>query len=178
MSDRDDLIVRVNELEQQVARLTAGRYRPVRYQSSARIGNLPLVSFASGPDPMRGEIRGHAKGVIAIGDMATGVLAIGGLARGLVAIGGLALGVFSFGGMAVGAAAALGGLALGSVAVGGGAVGYAAIGGGAAGYYACGGAAFGEHVVDPWYRSPEAVAFFAQYGIAGLCLDQKQFRRE
>jgi hypothetical protein len=176
MAERDDLGARVKELEQQVARLAGSQVRGLRYQSDARIGNLPWISVASGPDPQRGEARGHAKGIIAIGDMATGVLALGGLARGFVAIGGLALGVVSFGGLSIGAAAAIGGFALGSLAVGGGAVGYVAFGGGAAGYYACGGASVGEHVVNPWRRDPEAIEFFARYGVAGLCLDRKQYR--
>ena len=49
----------------------------IRKTSSLRIGNLPLLSIAMGPDPAKGEIRGHAKGVIAIGDMATGWVALG-----------------------------------------------------------------------------------------------------
>jgi len=177
VSERDDLNARVAELEQQVALLTAGRLRGVRYQSAARIGNLPLIAIATGPDPQRGELRGHARGVIAIGDLATGVLALGGLARGFVAVGGLALGVVSLGGLGIAAGLAVGGLALGSLALGGGAIGYAAVGGGAAGYYACGGAAAGKYAVSPWQRSPEAIEFFERYGIAGLCRDQRAFRR-
>ena len=74
----------------------------IRKTSSLRIGNLPLLSIAMGPDPAKGEIRGHAKGVIAIGDMATGWVALGGLARGGVALGGLSVGVVAWGGAAVG----------------------------------------------------------------------------
>ncbi len=59
-----------------------------------------------GPDPEKGELRGHARGIIAIGDFATGVLAVGGLARGIVAMGGLALGALvGVGGVCVGALA-------------------------------------------------------------------------
>lgn len=174
MSERDDLAARVTELEREIARLTQGRFRGVRYESAARIGNLPLLALASGPDPERGEIRGHAKGIVAIGDVATGVVAIGGLARGFIALGGLALGLVSFGGLAVGALGAVGGLALGSLALGGGAVGYVAIGGGAAGYYACGGAAVGQYTIGPWYRSPEALEFFRRYGVTELCVKPKR----
>jgi hypothetical protein len=66
---------------------------------------LPLWSIALGPDVAGGEMRGHAKGVIAIGDIATGILAIGGLARGFIAIGGFAVGIISFGGLAIGGSA-------------------------------------------------------------------------
>lgn len=53
--------------------------RGVRWTSNARLGELPLVAIATGPD----------------GDIATGVLAIGGFARGGLAIGGVALGLLS-----------------------------------------------------------------------------------
>lgn len=44
-----------------------------------------------------GEPRGHARGIIAIGDFASDILAIGTVARGLVAIGGVAFGLISKG---------------------------------------------------------------------------------
>ena len=69
----------------------------VRRQSSYEYLGLPLWSIATGPDPARGEIRGHAKGVLALGDIATG-----GAAVGWVAIGGLALGIYAVGGIAWG----------------------------------------------------------------------------
>ena len=116
-----------------------------------------------------GELRGHAKGVIAIGDFATGFVALGGLARGVVAIGGLAAGLFSVGGLSIGLLSAFGGLAIGALAVGGGAFGAVAVGGGAGGYYACGGGAAGTHVVSAIRRDPEAVQFFSEHGFRGLC---------
>lgn len=51
----------------------------------------PLLSVAIGPDAARRELNGRARGIVAIGDIATGVIAIGGIARGLVAIGNLVL---------------------------------------------------------------------------------------
>lgn len=137
--------------------------RSVRRQSSTELFGLPLWSVAFGPDPSRGEIRGHARGIFAFGDMATGFLAMGGLARGIVAFGGLAVGLVSFGGLSIGLLAALGGGALGGIAFGGAAIGYVAVGGGAAGYYALGGAAAGVHTVSPLHQDPEAVAFFHQF---------------
>ncbi len=136
---------------------------PIRWSSERKIGNLPLVSIAIGPDSTRNEARGHARGVIAIGDIASGWVAIGGLARGGVALGGLALGVVSLGGLAIGGLA-VGGAAVGAISVGGLAVAaVAAVGGAAVGYYASGGAAFGKYVVSSTIRDPEAVKFFSQY---------------
>ena len=134
----------------------------IRKRSDYEYLGMPLWSVALGPDFAKGEMRGHAKGLIAIGDMATGVFALGGLARGVVALGGLAAGVVALGGLAIGGLT-LGGLAIGLVALGGGAVGWVAIGGAAAGYYAAGGAAFGTYVVSAMERSPEAIAFFSQW---------------
>ena len=124
----------------------------IRKTSSLRIGNLPLLSIAIGSDIDKGEIRGHAKGVIAIGDIATGWIAIGGLAFGGVALGGLSVGVVAIGGLSI-AALAFGGLSMGIVALGGAAVGY----------YACGGIAFGQYVMSAATRDPEAVELFGRF---------------
>jgi hypothetical protein len=167
--DQRDLERRVKELEGELARLKQHRPRGVRYRSAAGLGDIPFLAIAAGPDPEKGELRGHAKGIIAIGDIATGVVALGGLARGLVAFGGLAVGAVTFGGLSIGALAAIGGLAVGSLAVGGAAVGGVAVGGGAAGYYACGGAAVGKHASSPIAQDPEAVDFFRRYGLDRVC---------
>jgi|GEM_PF-429518 len=142
----------------------------VRKRSEATLWGLPLVSIATGPDPEHGELRGHARGVIAIGDIATGIIAIGGLARGVIAIGGLAIGVIALGGcalsllLAVGGfavgALAFGGAAIGGIAVGGCAIGFVAAGQVAIGYYAYGDVAIGVHTM-------KAVEFFGRF-IPGL----------
>ena len=134
----------------------------VRKRATYEVFGLPLWEVAIGPDPSRGEIRGHARAIIAIGDMATGFIAIGGLARGGIAIGGLALGILSCGGAALGGVA-VGGLGVGGVALAGLAVGGVAVGGLAIGYYALGGAAFGTHTWSGLTRSPEAEAFFRRW---------------
>jgi len=54
-----------------------------------------------GPDPEQGEWRGHARGLLAIGDVATGWIALGGLALGALALGGTAGGLVAIGGAAV-----------------------------------------------------------------------------
>jgi hypothetical protein len=167
MESREDLERRVAALERQVA--GGFGYRGLRLRSPWRIGEIPLFDIAIGPDPSRGELRGHAKGIVAIGDMATGVLAMGGLARGVFSFGGLAVGLVSLGGLSLGVLVAVGGLAIGGVAIGGAAVGGVAVGGGAYGYYACGGGAGGVHASSGLHRDPEAAAFFRRYGLEDMC---------
>ena len=113
----------------------------MRYRSSATFLETPWLAIAIGPDADNHEMRGHARGIVAIGDMATGVFAFGGLSRGVVALGGLAMGGIALGGLGIGLLA-LGGLAVGYIAAGGAALGYIAGGGLAIGYYAIGGAVF------------------------------------
>jgi hypothetical protein len=128
-----------------------------RYRSSARLFGLPVVDIAIGP--ANGELRGKARGIIAIGDIASGGLALGGASFGIVAIGGLAVGVFAAGGLAIGLVSATGGMAIGGLAAGGGAAGVLASGGGAAGIYAQGGGALGVHIRDGrWSGRPVAMA--------------------
>ena len=117
-----------------------------RYRSRATLFGLPVIDVALGPKG--NEPRGRARGIVAIGDVATGGLAIGGVARGIVAIGGVAFGAFAVGGMAIGLVAATGGMAVGGLAAGGGAIGILASGGGAAGVFAQGGGALGVHTRD------------------------------
>lgn len=120
--------------------------RGKRYRSRATLFGLPVIDVALGPKD--GELRGRAKGIIAIGDIATGGIAIGGVARGVVAFGGVALGGFAWGGAAVGLVSAAGGAAIGGLASGGGAVGILAAGGGAVGVVAQGGGALGFFTRD------------------------------
>lgn len=157
---RESLRQRVNELEQKLGMLQ-GQHRGVRKRSDCSLFGLPLYDIALGPDPEHGQRRGHARGIIAVGDIASGVLAVGGAARGGLAIGGAAVGLIAVGGAAIGLLA-LGGAAVGGVAVGGAAAGYCAVGGGAIGNYAVGGAGLGKHVLAAGRRDPEAVAFFKQ----------------
>lgn len=132
----DDLIKEVKGLREEVAHLKKGSNSRqliarsgIRKRSKTRLFGLPLYDIALGPDFAKGESRGVAKGIIAVGDIAAGVVAIGGVAVGAVAAGGLAIGLLgAAGGAAVGAFAA-GGAAAGVVAVGGAAVGVVALGG-------------------------------------------------
>ena len=155
---------RVSELEKELAfhrGVVAGRGASgIRRRSHIYVYGIPLYDIAFGPSLATGEPRGHAKGIFALGDIATGVLAVGGVARGIIAIGGVAIGIFSLGGMAIGLAMAVGGAVLGSVVFGGLACGLVAIGGCAVGYYALGGVALGVHTVASWAQDPQAIQFF------------------
>lgn len=163
-SDRDSLIQRIDELESRLSAVhRAGGRSGTRRRSERRVYGWPLWEIAVGPDLESGEARGHARAVIAIGDLATGVLAIGGLARGIVAVGGIAIGAVALAGMSAGLLLAIGGMAVGSVALGGAVFGYVAVGGLAVGYYACGGLAFGAHVISATHQDPEAVRFFTEH---------------
>jgi len=170
MQSREQLEKRVADLERTLSR-REGVMRGFRKRSATTIAGIPLYDIAFGPDLAREEVRGHARGIIAIGDMATGVIAIGGLARGVVALGGLAIGVIGIGGLSLAALFAGGGVAIGGVATGGAALGGVAVGGAAGGYYACGAAPVGDHVVTSTAtRSDvEAEQFFRSHGLGGYC---------
>lgn len=103
--------------------------RCIRLHSQSRIFGIRWYDIAIGPDPANDEQRGHAKGMIAIGDYATGILAIGGLAQGVIAIGGLSWGLLTIGGCTLGLGAGLGGVAVGGFVLGGVAIGLNAQGG-------------------------------------------------
>ena len=163
--DPEKLKQRIAALEQEVVALKKRThpYRSIRKRSTQLLWGLPLYDIAMGPDPDHDELRGHAHGIIAIGDIATGVLALGGVARGIIAMGGLALGaLLGVGGVSTGALA-IGGIAVGGVAIGGIAVGGVAVGGSAVGYYTMGGGAFGEYVISGTRRDAEAVRFFSEW---------------
>ena len=97
--------------------------RSIRDASKLRLCGWPLVAVAWGSDFSRNEARGHARGIIAVGDVATGVIAIGGLARGLIAVGGVAACVFTVAGVGFGALV-IAGVAIAQTAFGGVAIGH------------------------------------------------------
>lgn len=110
------------------------------YKSRRTLLGLPLVHVNLGRCGIR-----WARGIIAVGNVATGGLAVGGLSAGLVSIGGFSLGGLAVGGLAAGLAA-VGGIAAGVLAAGGVAFGWLAVGGVAKGTYALGGAALGTNI--------------------------------
>lgn len=103
------------------------------YKSKRTLFGLPLVHINCGPGIH------WARGIIAIGDIATGVVALGGIAVGLVSLGALSLGLL----LALGALSAgivsIGGFALGVLVLGGFAFGLLSVGGISCGVYAAGG---------------------------------------
>ncbi len=153
-----------------------------RYRSEATLFGVPVIDVALGIDE-EGR-RGRAKGIIAIGDIATGGIAIANSwAVGVVAFGGGgATGVCALGGgcsigllTALGGGVGLGGLALGGVgaggiASGGVALGFIAQGGVAIGCYARGGSVIGVYTFgpNPATRSQRAMDMFQRLeGIIG-----------
>lgn len=112
------------------------------YQSKRTLWGLPLLHIHLGITKY-GFCR--AKGIVAIGNIATGLLSIGGasvgaISLGALSVGGLALGAAGLGGLAVG------GLAVGLAAAGGLAVGVLAVGGLSLGIYSIGGLACASQV--------------------------------
>lgn len=141
-TENEALRERVRQLEYENQRLRRrGRRQSVRKRSTTMWGGWPLYDIATGPDLEHGELRGHARGIIAVGDVATGVVAIGGIARGIFALGGLAFGIISLGGLCVGLLFGVGGVVVGGVAIGGVAIGGWTLGGVAVGLFPHGGAA-------------------------------------
>lgn len=98
------------------------RRRGKRAASSTKIMGMPLWSVAFGPDFERGELRGHARGIFAFGEIATGVVAVGALAFGGITLAPVSIGIVAVGGVAIGGiavgAVALGLLSYGAVALG------------------------------------------------------------
>ena len=110
------------------------------YKSKRTLFGLPLVHIHLGWGFCR------AKGIFAVGNVATGLVALGGVAVGLLSLGGFSLGLLALGGLALGLLAAVGGLAVGAIAIGGLAIGLLALGGLAIGMYAMGGAAIASQI--------------------------------
>lgn len=67
----------------------AVRRRAFEYRSDQVWRNLPVVHVAVGGRQADGRYRpGRARGIIALGDIATGLMAVGGVAIGLISVGG------------------------------------------------------------------------------------------
>lgn len=126
----------------------------VRYESACRIFGWPLLAIARGADSARQENRGEARGIIAVGDVATGVIAVGGIARGVVAIGGLGFGLIT-----------VSGVGIGGFVIAGVAIAQTAFGGVAVGHYAKGGVAIGAHVVSSERTDHSAAVWFSRMGL-------------
>lgn len=113
------------------------------YRSRRALWGLPLVHVNLG----RGVYR--ARGVIAIGNIATGVVSLGLFSAGGLSLGCLSAGLLSFGGLASGLLAAFGGLAVGGLAAFGGmahSLGLACGGVALGGRWALGGVAVAQQI--------------------------------
>ena len=93
-------------------------YRGWRYEYRSRrtLFGLPLVHINLCDRSLC-----RAKGVIAIGNVATGLIAIGGFSAGLLTLGGFSAGLLALGGLAAGGIS-LGGLSVGLLAALGGGI--------------------------------------------------------
>lgn len=110
------------------------------YRSKREFCGLPLVHVNICDRGFAG-----AKGIIAIGNVATGVVAVGALSVGVLSFGAVSVGLLALGAVAFGLVSAAA-IAVGLLAFGAIAIGYLAIGGCAIGIYAAGGAAAGARV--------------------------------
>ena len=126
------------------------------YKSKRTLFGLPLVHVNFGR-------RDHwARGIIAVGNIATGIVALGGVAAGLFSLGGVSFGLLlALGAVALGGTS-IGGVALGLLALGGIAMGWLAVGGCAVGVYAAGGVVAASRVaVGSVVSAPLAIGLIA-----------------
>lgn len=122
------------------------------YKSERTLWGLPLVHINLSQRGLT-----WARGILAIGNVATGVVAIGCFAAGIFSLGAICLGLLVLAGMAVGIVS-MGGISIGLIALGGCALGYLAVGGSAVGVYAGGGAAIASKVAVGASASGELLA--------------------
>ena len=105
------------------------------YRSRCTLWGLPLVHINLSQRGLT-----WARGIIAIGNVATGLVAVGCFAAGLLSVGAICLGLLVIAGIALGVVS-IGCISIGMLAFGGVALGYLAVGGSCFGIYAVGGAA-------------------------------------
>lgn len=116
------------------------RERDYEYKSKRTLFGLPLVHINTG----RGIKR--AKGIIAIGNVATGFISIGLLSVGLLSFGALSAGLIGFGALCIGLVLAVGAISVGFFAAGAIAVGVIALGALSIGVYSIGACAIASRV--------------------------------
>jgi len=133
------------------------------FKSHATFMGLPFFHYTRGKCPETGR-RIIAKGVIAIGRLATGIIAIGHASFGLIAIGQLGLGILLGLGQASTGFYAIGQLAWGLMfGLGQFATGQIAIGQFAYGKYVLAQLGYGDYVWSMKRADPEAVKFFKSF---------------
>jgi len=110
------------------------------HKSKKTLFGLPLVHINVG----RGVKK--AKGIIAIGNIATGVISIGLIAKGGVAIGLLSIGLFAIGTLSLGLLLALGAISIGTISIGAIAIGILTLGAISIGMFSVGALSIASHV--------------------------------
>ncbi|MDE5855582.1 MAG: helix-turn-helix domain-containing protein, partial [Anaeroplasmataceae bacterium] len=116
------------------------RNRVYEYVSKRKVFGLPLVHIHIGPGLYR------AKGIIAIGNIATGVISIGLLSIGVFTFGLLGFGLFTLACFSLGLLVSLGSISMGALAFGGVAVGLFSFGGLSIGLYSFGGCSIAKNI--------------------------------
>lgn len=120
--------------------------RHYEYKSKRTVKGMPLVHINLGYGMY------HARGILAIGNIATGLIAIGAVSAGLISLGAVSLGLLTLAALSVGILS-IGAIAVGLFAIGGFAVGYLALGGLAVGTYSIGGCALADKIALGGYAS-------------------------
>ena len=110
------------------------------YRSKKTLWGMPLVHVSVGFGAKR------ARGVVAIGNIASGIVSLGLVSAGVISLGLLSLGIFGFGTLAVGLLFAFGAISIGAVAAGAMALGVVSFGAVAIGMYAQGALAVASRV--------------------------------
>ena len=115
------------------------------YISKKKLFGLPLVHIHFGAGTPR------AKGIIAIGNIATGLISIGFISCGLISLGTVAIGLFSLACLSLGLFLSLGNISIGALAIGGIAIGLVSFGGVSIGLYSIGGCAIAKNIAYGGY---------------------------
>jgi transcriptional regulator with XRE-family HTH domain len=110
------------------------------YKSKQVMYGLPLVHINIGWKPRK------AKGILAIGNIATGFLSIGLIAKGLLSIGLLSMGIISIGVLSLALLLAVGSISIGTFSLGAVAVGIFTLGAVSVGVYSVGAVAAASRV--------------------------------
>lgn len=117
------------------------------YISKRKVFGLPLVHIHFGLGIYR------AKGIIAIGNIASGFVSIGFLSFGFLSCGLLSIGLISWACLSIGLLLSLGAISIGALALGGVAIGLFSIGGLSIGMYSFGGCAIAKNIALGGYAS-------------------------
>ena len=127
----------------------------LEYKSERTWHGLPLVHI---------NLKGTAKGVLAVGFMAKGIIAVGFAALGIIPIGLAALGIFAIGGLFAVGAVSTAAVSVGILSLGGISAGVLSMGGVSAGWFSFGGLSVGKYVIGG-YASGEIAVGGTAHGI-------------